>query len=156
VCENLGHARKRDKTINFLRQSLLGAHDEIARHRETLNEASQDLPLQRGLEIGEGDIATKDEIEGTVWRFATQILMQKADAIPVPRPHAEKLADPIETLNDERFWQFAETASRIAAFARTFEHNLINVRCNNGAANTRESARHSQIPKNLECVWLFA
>jgi hypothetical protein len=67
--QNLGHAREWSKAIKLLRKPLLRANDKKARHSETLDQAAQGLPLQWGLEIGEGDIAAKDEIEGAVWRF---------------------------------------------------------------------------------------
>jgi hypothetical protein len=67
--EDLRHLGKRDETTNLRGQSFLRPYDEIAGYSETLDQAAQDLPLQWSFEIGERDIAAKDEIEGAVWRF---------------------------------------------------------------------------------------
>jgi uncharacterized small protein (DUF1192 family) len=49
--------------------------DEIAVRRKTIHEAPQHLTLQRLREIGERDVATKNEIERRCWSSSPQVLM---------------------------------------------------------------------------------
>ena len=57
----------------------MGAENEAAAGNEPCEQALGDLPLQRLGEIGECQVAAKNEMKRVIRQFLTQILLQELD-----------------------------------------------------------------------------
>ncbi|HKI21038.1 MAG TPA: hypothetical protein VKA15_24305 [Isosphaeraceae bacterium] len=76
----MGAGQRRQGWLD-VRQSLVSSECKIAVRREPIYDAGEHLLLNGRREIGERDIAAKDEIEEQSGAFLSQILMQELNAL---------------------------------------------------------------------------
>jgi hypothetical protein len=100
---------------------------EIAMRREPIHDAHEHLSLKGLREVGEGDVATENEVEEQSGRFAPQVLMQEFNALSMSRFDAVEGSDPIECFLKEVWRQFAQTRWLKASSAGTSKDSFIDI-----------------------------
>ena len=100
---------------------------KIAVRRESIHDAGEHLLLKGRREIGERDIAAKDEIEEQSGAFLSHVLMQELNALSILRLDAVQGPDTIKGLLDEVWRQFAQAGWLKATPAGARERSFVEV-----------------------------
>src|SRR6266568_1125468 len=125
--ENLRRATQGSHRRLDARRPLMRPDDEITVRRKAIHDAPQHKTLQRFREIGERDVATKNEIERTCWSSSPQVLMQEFNPLPMFRLDAVEGSSPIECLPNQLWRQFAEAGWLKTPSSRPCQHGVIDI-----------------------------
>ena len=120
-------------------------HEITIRH-EPIHNPREHLLLERGREVGKGQITAENEIKVSRWRLRPDILMQETQTLTMARLDAKARPDPIEGLSYEMRRQFAQACRRNASLPCTREHDLVDLRGDDDQRDVGAEPRDFDIP----------
>lgn len=133
------------------------ADDQVPVRHQSLRELGQDAALQILREVGERQVATENEMEGTIGHLPAQILLCELDAGTVLGAQAERIgSERLEGRKPYLVRELAQAAAGIDRRARPLELLVVGIGAEDTEVDLGEGGRIRRVGEQLQGVGFLA